>query len=120
MKKAIATIYVGLLMSVAFVSGVLAQSQQKPAPAATAPAAILGIFSGTIAKIDTANKEISVKQGKGEKSFCWGEHTKIMQGGKEISIFALKKGTDVTIEYNRDGAKLMAQRVDVNTPKTSG
>ncbi len=120
MKKTLAAISVALVMSVAFVSGVLAAQSKPMAPPAKTAQATFEKFSGVINKIDAAKKEIVVKQGKDEKSFYWGDHTKFMQGDKEVSFSALKKGTDVTVEYNKEGAKLMAERIDVNTPKTSG
>lgn len=119
MKRTILTIGLALLVSFAFVSGVMAQSQQKPAPAATAPAATIEKFSGAIDKIDGAKKEFVVKQGKDQKSFYWDDHTKFMQGDKAMSFSDLKKGTDVTVEYSKAGAKLTAERVDISMAKTS-
>ncbi len=119
MKRTILTMGLSLMISLAFVSGVMAQSQTKPAPAATAPAPALEKFSGAVDKIDSAKKEFVVKQGKDQKSFYWDDHTKFMQGDKAMSFSDLKKGTDVTVEYSKAGAKLTAERVDLGM-KTSG
>ncbi len=75
-------------------------------------------FSGAVEKIDSAKKEIWVKKGNDEKTFAWSDQTKFMQGDKAISATDLKKGTEVTVAYKKEGAKLAAERIDVG--KTSG
>ncbi len=114
MNRTILAMSVALLISVAFVSAGMAQSKPMPVPAAAAPAA-LEKFSGAIEKIDSAKKELVVKKGNDEKSFAWTDHTKFMKGDKETSFTDLKKGTEVTVAYKKEGANLTAERVDVGT-----
>ncbi len=120
MKRTILAVSFALLMSVPFVSGVMAESQKQAVPATSAPAITLGVFSGAIDRIDSSKKEIIVKLGNDEKSFYWSDHTKFMQGDKEKSFSDLKKGTNVTVEYNKEGTRLTAERIDIGMPKTSG
>ncbi len=126
MKRTVLMGIFGLMISFAFVSGVMAQ--QKPA-ATPAPAAQqskpavqqskLEKFSGTVEKVDSAKKEVFVKQGKEEMTFSLGEKAKIMEGKKELSLKDLKKGTNVSVEYTKEGTKLIAESISVGPMKTS-
>lgn len=120
MRTLLASI-LALVLSVAFISGVMAQQEQKSAPSGTAPAsAALEKFSGTVEKIDAAKKEIVVKKGGEQKSFVWSDHTKFMQEDKAMSFSDLKKGMDVTVAYKKEGTKSTVERIDFSKPKTSG
>ncbi len=125
MKKTILMSMFALMISFAFVSGVMAQQKPAatPAPAKTsAPAAQqpkLEKFSGTVEKVDAAKKEVVVKQGKEEMTFSLGEKAKIMDGKKELSLNDLKKGANVSVEYAKEGTKLMAESISVGPMKTS-
>jgi len=96
-------------------------AQQKPAatPAPAAQQSKLEKFSGTVEKVDSAKKEIFVKQGKEEMTFSLGEKAKIMEGKKELSLNDLKKGTNVSVEYTKEGTKLIAESISVSPMKTS-
>ncbi len=125
MKRTIFAMAFALVMSVAFVSGVMAQQSSPPAaqsapsaPAKSAPAK-MEKFSGTIEKIDQAAKEIVVKKGSDEKTFSWGDQTKFMQGKKELSFSDLKKGERVSVRYAKLGDKLTAEKVYVRLKTTA-
>ena len=131
MKKMI--LLVALLTLVAFVSGAMAQ--QKPAPAkpattaapAPAPAAPekpkaeakAEKASGAIVKVDEAAKSITVKVKKEEKTFVVGDKTKITKGKDTLSFADLKKDMNVSIEYKKEGDKMVAGTVKVSAPKAA-
>ncbi len=123
MKKMI--LLVTLLTLVAFVSGALAQ--QKPAPApAPAPAAPakeekpkIEKFTGVVEKVDEMAKAVVVKDKKGEKTFAVDDKTKITKGGKDMAFAELKKGMNVSVEYKKDGEKLVAVAIKAAAPKAA-
>ncbi len=114
MRKTILTSILALALSVAFVSGVMAQ--QKPAPAQTAPAESTKMekFSGVIEKVDQASKDIVVQFHKEKMTFALGDHTKIMEGKKELPLTDLKKGMWASVEYKKEGNTLMAESMRVS------
>ncbi len=120
MKRTILAMAFALVMSVAFVSGVMAQQSSPPAgqSAPSAPAK-MEKFSGTIEKIDQAAKEIVVKKGTEERTFSWGDRTKFMQGKKELAFGDLKQGERVSVAYKKEGDKLTAERVYVKLKTTA-
>ena len=131
MKKAL--LLVALLTLVAFVSGAMAQ--QKPAPAkpattaapAPAPAAPekpkaaakMEKASGAIAKVDEAAKSIVVKVKKAEKAFVVDDKTKITKGKDSLAFADLKKDMNVSIEYKKEGDKMIATAIKVSVPKAA-
>ena len=122
MKKLI--LVVALLTMVAFVSGVMAQGKPAPAPApAAAPApakpAKAEKFSGTVDKVDEAAKAIVVKGKKAEKTIVIDEKTKITKSGKEMAFADLKMGMNVSVEYKKDGDKMVATAVKAAAPKAA-
>ena len=124
MKRLI--LLVGLLTLVAFISGAFAQpkSTEKPAPV-QAPAAPekpkLEKFSGVIEKVDEVAKALEVKQKvkKEEKTlvFTIEDKTKITRGKETLSFSGLKKGMHVSIEYIKDGDKMVAAAIKVAVTK---
>ncbi len=123
MKKMI--LLVTLLTLVVFVSGAMAQ--QKPAPApAPAPAAPakeekpkIEKFTGVVEKVDEMAKAVVVKDKKGEKTFAVDDKTKITKGGNDMPFAELKKGMNVSVEYKKDGEKLVAVAIKAATPKAA-
>ena len=122
MKRTISAMAFALVISVAFVSGVMAQQSSPPAAQSapmSAPAkAKMEKFSGTLEKVDEAAKEIVVKKGTDEKTFSLSDRTEFMQGKKALSFGDLKKGEHVSVRYKMDGDKLTAEKVYVSM-KTS-
>ena len=117
MKKTILMGIIALAVSVAFVSGVMAQ--QKPAPAAAAQEMKLEKFSGAIEKVDEATKDVLVQLHKEKMTFSMGDHTKIMEGKKELPFTDLKKGMWASVEYKKEGNKLIAESISVSMPKVT-
>jgi uncharacterized protein YpmB len=133
MKKMI--LFVAILTLVAFVSGAMAQGKPAPAkpattaaPAAPAPAkpeapAKLEKFSGTIDKVDEMAKAIVVK-GKVKKeekmmTFSVDDKTKITKGKASLSFADLKKDMQVSVEYKKDGDKMIAVAIKASAPKAA-
>jgi hypothetical protein len=115
MRKTILMSVLALAISVAFVSGVMAQ--QKPVPASTSQEAKLEKFNGVIEKVDEANKDVLVQFHKEKMTFSFGEKAKIMEGKKELPFTDLKKGMWASVEYKKEGEKLMAESIGVSMPK---
>jgi hypothetical protein len=135
MKKLI--LVVAFLTMVAFVSGVMAQGTKAPAPApakaagtaapapapAKAPApekaAKVEKFAGMVEKVDEAAKAVVVKGKKDEKTFVIDDKTKITKGGKDMPLADLKKGMNVSLEYKKDGDKMVAVAMKAAAPKAA-
>jgi Cu/Ag efflux protein CusF len=124
MKKTI--LFVVVLTLAAFVSGAVAATSQKaatPAPAPAAPAttapATMEKFSGEVKNVDAAAKSMVVAKEKVEKSFVVTADTKIAKGKEALKFEDLKAGMNVTIEYKKDGDKLIAAVIKAAAPKTS-
>jgi hypothetical protein len=137
MKKMV--ILVGMLTLVAFVA--VATAQPKPAPAtpattvapapAVAPApekakaekpkaaAKMEKFSGTVDKVDEMAKTIAIKGKKDTMTFTVGDKTKITKGGKDTPLAELKKDMGVSVEYMKEGDKMMAGSIRVAAPKAA-
>ena len=127
MKKTI--LLVALFTMVAFVSGVMAQQKPAAAPAkaagtaAPAPApekaAKVEKFAGMVEKVDEAAKAVVVKGKKDEKTFVINDKTTIMKGGKDMPLTDLKKGMNVSLEYKKDGDKMVAVAIKAAAPKAA-
>jgi Cu/Ag efflux protein CusF len=123
MKKLI--LLVALLTLVAFVSGTLAQQKTAPAPAKAAgtPPPKLEKFSGVIDKVDEMAKavvvKIKVKKEEKTLTFAIDDKTKITKGKETLSFGDLKKGMNVSVEYKKDGDKLVAVTIKAAAPKAA-
>ena len=128
MKKML--LLVTLVVLVAFVSGAMAQQKPAPAPAApasTAPAKPAEMkmekFSGTISKVDQMGKMIEVKgkMNKKEKTmtFAIDDMTKIMKGKGMMKMEDLKEGMTASVQYNKEGDKMMAATIKLSAPKSA-
>lgn len=115
-----------LAISVAFVSGGMAQ--QKPSPAQTAPAQAAPAkttpakqswekVKGMVEKVDEATKEVVVQTQKEKMTFSVGEKTRITEVTTKTPLSGLKKGMQVTVEYKKEGNKLLAEWIDVHMAK---
>jgi hypothetical protein len=116
MKKLI--LLVALLTLVAFVSGAIAAA--TPAPAKEEKPKIEK-FSGVIEKLDEMAKTFVVK-GKVKKqeqslTFAIDDKTKIARAGKAMTLADLKEKMSVSVQYKKEGDKLIAGKVTVAAPK---
>lgn len=145
MKKI--AILVSLLTLVVLAFGVVAQQKpampEKPAmpgmpgmpavPATPAPPTVPGKpemekmmmqrFSGTIARVDEMGKMIDVKGRikKEEKTmtFAIDDKAKITKGKEEMKMADLKEGTRVSVEYKKEGDKMIATAIKLSVPKAA-
>ncbi len=76
-------------------------------------------FSGMVEKMDEAGKTVAVKGKKDEKTFVVDDKTKITKSGKEMSFANLKKGMHVSVEYKKDGDKMVAATIKAAAPKAA-
>ena len=68
---------------------------------------------GVIEKVDEAKKEVLVQGEKEKMTFAVGEQTKISEVSTKLPLSDLKKGMSVTVEYKKEGNKLLAEWIDV-------
>jgi len=115
MKKTILMSIVALAVSVGFIS--VAMALQKPAPAATAQETKLEEFHGVIEKVDEATKDVLVQFHKEKLTFSMDDKTKITEGKKELSFADLKNGMWASVEYKKEGNKLMTESISVSMPR---
>lgn len=121
MKKII--LLMTLFTTLTFVSGLMAQGTEpspSPAPALakpSEPAPKFEKFRGVIDKVDEMAKSIVVKTKKEEKNFVVNDQTKITKGKETLSFAELKPGMNVSIEYKKEGDKLIASSIKVALPK---
>jgi hypothetical protein len=133
MKKTIC--FVALLTLVAFVAIAVAQQKPSPAPAAApapAPAPApekvkaekpkpvkLEKFAGTIDNVDELAKTVAVKGKTETKTFVTDEKTKITRAGKNMPFAELKQGMGVSVDYKKEGEKLIAVSIRAAAPKAA-
>ncbi len=72
-----------------------------------------------IAKVDEAAKSIVVKVKKAEKAFVVDDKTKITKGKDSLAFADLKKDMNVSIEYKKEGDKMIATAIKVSAPKAA-
>ncbi len=117
MKKTWLISIVALAVSVAFVSGAIAEQKPTPAPAAASQESKVEKFSGVVEKVDEASKDLLVQFHKEKMTFSTVDHTKIMEGKKELPFADLKKGMWASVGYKKEGNKLIAESINVAVPK---
>jgi hypothetical protein len=79
-------------------------------------------FLGVIENVNEMTGTIDVK-GKVKKeerrvTFPTDDNIRITRAGMEMSLTELKKGMAVSVEYKKDGDKIVAVAVKVSAPKT--
>ena len=118
MKKTILMSIVALAVSVAFVSGVMAE--QKPArQATTAQGTKLEKFSGLVEKVDEANKDFAVDLHQQRMTFYLDKYSRITEANERLPFADLTTGTPydwlwASVRYEKEGGKLMAERINVD------
>jgi uncharacterized membrane protein len=126
MNKRLLMSIVALAISLTFVSGGMAQQNPAPAqptpaqaaPAKTAPAKqSWEKVKGMIENVNEANKEVVVQARKERMSFLVNEHTKITQAATKMTFSSLKKGMEATVEYKKEGNKMVAEWIDLSPSK---
>ncbi len=128
MKRLVAIF--SIIAIIAFASTVIAQ--EKPAPTAPKPTPgpaqpakeekpKVEKLSGVVDKVDEAAKTVDIKKkvGKEEKIFTFAvtPETKITKGKESLGLGDLKQKMNVSVEYKKDGDKLVALSIKVAVPK---
>jgi Cu/Ag efflux protein CusF len=73
-------------------------------------------FSGEIVAADSSKNEVVVKDSAGsEVHIAVNESTKLIKGGKAVSLADLKPGDKVTIDADEAEGKLVAKTIAVAT-----
>ena len=74
--------------------------------------AVAAVLNGTVVKVDKDKKEIVVKTDKGQETVAFTNTTRGAEKARE--------GTRVTINFQQDGAKLVASEIAISgaDPKT--
>ena len=118
MKKTILMGIVALAVSVAFVSGVMAE--QKPASqATTAQGARLEKFSGVVEKVDEAKKDFVMDLHKQRMIFYLDKYAKITEAKERLPFVDLTTETPfdwvwASVQYEKEGGKSIAERINVD------
>ena len=76
-------------------------------------------LSGAIKSVDAIAKSLVVVKGKAEKTFMVSADTKITKGKEALKLEDLKAGMDVSIDYKKDGDKMVAAAIKVSVPKAA-
>jgi len=116
MKRSLVLSTLIVAISMAFVSAVMAQQTAAPAQPAPAAQTKLEKFSGVVEKVDPATKDVFMQANKKKMTFTLGDQTKIMEGTKAVPLTDLKKGMWASVEYKKEGNKLMAESVSLGKP----
>jgi hypothetical protein len=98
-----------LVIGAALVGGVWAQNDST-----------LEVFSGTITKVDRANKEFAVQNKDGGMIFQWNDQTQVNEPpAKKVKLDfeILKEGMKVTVTYRKADPQRIANRIEVETEK---
>lgn len=119
-----------LIVVVAFALIVVVRQHKQPqVPASVSAPAVpakddepkIEKFLGVIEKVDETARTIDVK-GKVKKQekvlvFPTDDQIRITRAGMDMSLAELKKGMAVSVEYRKDGDKVIAVAVKVSAPK---
>jgi Cu/Ag efflux protein CusF len=117
MKKRILMGILGMVVSLMFVSGVMAQEKAATAMAVPAQKMKLEKFHGVVENVDMAKQDIAVQYHKDKMSFSLGDKTKLFEGRKELKLSDLNKGLWASVEYQKEGNQLLAQSIHVSPVK---
>ena len=76
-------------------------------------------FSGTLTKVDTAKKVITVKGigNQPEMTFMYDDKTEVTGDEKTVQGLAAKSGAELTVTYREQGPNRIATRIEVSEAK---
>ena len=83
-----------------------------PSPAQAGAQAQAQTASGELVSVDSKASTLSVKTAAAEMTFKYDDTTKI-SGGKGAAGLATMTGSQVTVQYKKDGAANIATSIDV-------
>jgi len=85
--------------------------------AAPAKKPVIAHLAGTVDKYDAASRTLAVKHGGKDTTFQLNDQSQVMKGKAKADASALtaSTGQSVTVAYVMDGARRVAERIDVAT-----
>lgn len=91
------------------------QAQDKPAapPAAPGAAQASTSASGELTDVDAKAATITVKTATEDMKFRYDDQTKVTGAQKGVAGLATMKGSQVTVNYKKEGSNNIATSIDV-------
>jgi Cu/Ag efflux protein CusF len=104
-----------MLAAVVFMVAAVAQAQDKPAAPPSAPggAQASTSASGELTDVDAKAATITVKTATEDMKFRFDDQTKVTGAQKGVAGLATMKGSQVTVNYKKEGANNIATSIDV-------
>src|SRR5262245_1966542 len=68
--------------------------------------------SGELVSVDVKAKTLTVKTATGEQKFSYNDSTTIT-GGKDVAGLATMNGSEVTVQFKKDGASNLATSISI-------
>jgi carbon monoxide dehydrogenase subunit G len=100
------------MLSFAFLVFMQVTSQaQAAAPAQAAPAAATA--QGELVEVDAKASTLSVKTATADMKFTYNEQTKVTGAQKGVAGLATMAGSQVTVQYHKEGAANIATSIEV-------
>jgi Cu/Ag efflux protein CusF len=109
------------LAALVFVVAAVAQAQDKPAaPPSAGGAQASQSASGELADVDAKAATITVKTATEDMKFRYDDQTKVSGAQKGVAGLATMKGSQVTVNYKKEGANNIATSIDVRAGGGAG
>ena len=104
-----------LLALVLAIAG-LVQAQDKPAgpPPSTQGEQATTTASGELTEVDAKAATIVVKTATDEMKFRYDDQTKVTGAQKNVAGLSTMKGSDVTVQYKKEGANNIATSIEIH------
>jgi hypothetical protein len=111
-----------MLAALVFMVAAVAQAQDKPAapPAAPGGAQASQSASGELTDVDAKAATITVKTATEDMKFRYDDTTKVTGAQKGVAGLATMKGSQVTVNYKKEGANNIATSIDVRAGAGGG
>jgi len=106
-----------LLAALVFMVAASAQAQDKPAAPGAGPAPgaaqAAASASGELTDVDDKGSTITVKTATEDMKFKYDAQTKVTGAQKGVAGLSTSKGSQVTVQYHKEGANNIATMIDV-------
>jgi hypothetical protein len=86
---------------------------RDPFPREQAPSQALATAEGELLDVDTKASTLLIKTSAAEMKFRYDSKTKVTGAQKGVSGLATMTGSDVTIQYKKDGSANLATSIEV-------
>lgn len=95
--------------ALAFVVSLVPASAQQQTPAPTPASA-----HGQLVRVDTSAKTILIRtDANAQMTFSYNDATKVTGSEEDVAGLATMSGTEVTVQYRKDGQTNMATQIEV-------